>query len=483
MNKILKLGAGAALVLMYSSSWAALESVRPQQTMSKESQECADCHKDDNLGLYEQWGSSKHYGANVGCYECHVADPKDKDAFKHHGETIATIVSPKDCSTCHATEAKEQMESHHAFAGNIIGSLDNLLAEVVEGNRGMITPGFPGGNSAIAVNGCWQCHGSEVKVLGKGKLDPATWPNTGVGRINPDGSRGACTACHSRHAFDVAQVRHPDTCGRCHLGPDHPQKEIYEESPHGISFFTNEEDMNLGNSKWIPGEDYVTGPTCATCHMSATADLPVTHDVGDRISWNNRPPKSVRPEVADKKMGLPGQNKSWQKRREDMQNVCASCHADNFVTSFYEQYDAVVHLYNDKFGGPGGELYKAAKPLLRPAKFSNKLDWIWFKIWHHEGRRMRMGASMQAPDYTHWLGAFMVSEHFYIGMMDELERLVDKGMASSDPLKVEAAKKLQAKMDEVLAQDNHKWFNNEMDPKEMAARKAAAKKFKAQYQK
>ena len=27
--------------------------------------------------------------------------------------------------------------------------------------------------------------------------DPATWPNTGIGRINPDGSEGSCTACHS----------------------------------------------------------------------------------------------------------------------------------------------------------------------------------------------------------------------------------------------------------------------------------------------
>ena len=37
----------------------------------------------------------------------------------------------------------------------------------------MVTPGFQNGNSAAAVNGCWQCHGSEVKVLPGGKLDAA----------------------------------------------------------------------------------------------------------------------------------------------------------------------------------------------------------------------------------------------------------------------------------------------------------------------
>ena len=69
--------------------------------------------------------------------------------------------------------------SHHARAGEILASLDNVLAEKAAG--------MPG-NIADAVNGCWQCHGSEVKVAAGGKLDSTTWPNTGIGRINPDGS-------------------------------------------------------------------------------------------------------------------------------------------------------------------------------------------------------------------------------------------------------------------------------------------------------
>ena len=28
-----------------------------------------------------------------------------------------------------------------------------------------------------------------------------------------------------------------------------------------------------------------------------------------------------------------------------------------------------------------------------------------YLIWHHDGRRWRMGASMMAPDWTHWNGA------------------------------------------------------------------------------
>ncbi|MFT7464719.1 MAG: hydroxylamine dehydrogenase, partial [Pseudohongiellaceae bacterium] len=253
--------------------------------MSSTTKECVDCHRKESNALYEQWGESRHYRANVGCYECHRAEPGEVDAFRHYDSTIATIVSPKDCARCHSREVEEFSTSHHAKAARILGSLDNVLAEVVEGNHSLITEAFPGGSSPAAVSGCWQCHGTEVKVLAGGKLDPATWPNTGIGRINPDGSEGSCSACHSRHTFSVAVARRPENCGKCHMGPDHPQLEIYEESKHGVAFHANEDAMNLDSAKWIVGEDYFAAPTCATCHMSATKNQPVTHDVGLRISW------------------------------------------------------------------------------------------------------------------------------------------------------------------------------------------------------
>jgi nitrate/TMAO reductase-like tetraheme cytochrome c subunit len=49
--------------------------------MSNETKECVKCHMKDNPGIVQQWGRSKHYGANVGCYECHQADEGDVDAY------------------------------------------------------------------------------------------------------------------------------------------------------------------------------------------------------------------------------------------------------------------------------------------------------------------------------------------------------------------------------------------------------------------
>ncbi len=478
----------AAGLLVWMFQGQAMASVKePPKEFSKETKQCVKCHKKNNPGIVQQWGHSKHYRAKVGCYECHKAEKGDPDAFLHDDKKvkklISIIVSPKDCGNCHEKQVKENSESHHAQAGKILGSLDNLLAEVVEGNSEFLTDGFPNGNSAAAVNGCWQCHGSPVKVLEDGELDPATWPNSGIGRLNPDGSNGACSACHARHEFSVAQARQPETCGKCHLGPDHPQKEIYEESKHGIQFATHRAKMDLSSPKWIPGEDFFTGPTCSTCHMGATRNQPVTHDVGMRISWNNRPPVSIRPEKADAKMGLPGANVNWEERRDNMKDVCAACHNEEWVDNFYVQYDGLIKLYNEKFGKPGLALYKLAKPLLKPAKFSNKLDWIWFEVWHHEGRRARHGASMMGPDYTHWHGTYEVAKHFYTEMVPELERLVAEGKASSDPKKQKAAKALQAKLDEVLNAKNHRWYLDKMDPKEKERRKKAAAEFKKRYSK
>ncbi|MBN1514924.1 MAG: NapC/NirT family cytochrome c [Phycisphaerae bacterium] len=474
-------GAWVAAVVFLCGAGPAVGQTWGLAEMSKESRACVDCHKMEDPAVYQQWGSSNHFRANISCYECHAAREDDPDAFRHEGQWIATIVSPKDCARCHVKETTEFGASHHSKGARILGSLDNTLAEIVEGNRGMVTPAFQQGVAASAVMGCWQCHGTEIKVLPGGKLDPATWPNTGIGRINPDGSEGSCSACHSRHAFSAEQARNPDNCGKCHMGPDHPQMEIYYESKHGIAFRAYKDRLNLDSPKWIVGEDYSHAPTCATCHMSATRNQPVSHDVGLRISWNNRPAVSIRPEESDAKMGLPGAAINWQTRRASMKDVCLTCHQPQWVDNFYVQYDSLIELYHAKFARPGLELYALAKPLLRPAEFSNPIDFTWYEIWHHEGRRARHGASMMGPDYTHWHGTYEVAKHFYSEYVPELQELIEHGRQSEDVGKKAAAETLAAKLDEVLNSQDHQWYLNRMDPAEKERRDKQREEFQKRY--
>lgn len=148
---------------------------------------------------------------------------------------------------------------------------------------------------------------------------------------------------------------------------------------------------------------------------------------------------SIRPEISDARMGLAGAGVPWQTRCLNMQDVCLNCHNKQWVENFYVQYDSLVELYNTKFGRPGSELYSLAGPLLSQVKFANPLDFVWYEIWHHAGRRARHGASMMGPDYTHWHGTYEVAKRWYTEFIPELERLVKEGMASGQDEQVKAA--------------------------------------------
>lgn len=470
-NVLLRLSLMAACILLTGSAAFVLQleeanAAMPSGEYGKDwgdpkGEECVLCHRKHSPGLYSEWNKSKHGQRGVNCLDCHKADGKDKDGFRHKGQLISIIVTPKDCARCHNKEYEEMTGSHHANAANILNSMDNLLGEVI------------GGPEAVNA-GCRQCHGSIIEIGEDGKPLPTTWPNTGIGRINPDGSKGSCTACHARHRFSQAQARTPDTCGKCHIGPDHPQIEVYNESKHGIIYHAKVNEMNLDSEKWEAGVDYSAAPTCASCHMSAGGGEKPTHNVGERISWTLRPAVSQKinlvklqngeeydvpegqpiPKVGSKAKGSKViEVLTWRQRRLKMQNVCTACHSDSVILGHYNQFDKVVNLYNEKFAKPigaiMGELHKSGK--LTKAPYDEKIEWVWWEIWHHEGRRARHGASMSGPDYTWWHGMYEVAKHTYFDFIPELKELV--GEKEAEKLLVKYFKPIPG----------HDWYFNGLD--------------------
>jgi len=144
--------------------------------------------------------------------------------------------------------------------------------------------------------------------------------------------------------------------------------------------------------------------------------------------------------------------KSWELRREDMRIVCQQCHGVQVVENFYKQFDDVVVTYNDKFAKPAQILFeKAQAEGLVSGMFNSKLGWQWWELWHHEGRRARIGASKMAPDYTHWHGLYDVAENFYHEFLPELMRLAEEH--GKGPMFQEA-------VDRILAKPEHQWSQN-----------------------
>ncbi|HEX8989520.1 MAG TPA: multiheme c-type cytochrome [Rhodocyclaceae bacterium] len=451
---------------------SAAPATAPARVKSKEDIEigkvCIECHKKETPGITTEWQKSAHFSEKVDCYDCHKGTNGEKGVVRHEKDKagkpmyIQTIVTPKRCATCHEKEVAQQQRSHHAKAGQILASLDNIMGEVI------------GGPAAVNA-GCRQCHGQEVKVDAlSGEATPETWPNTGIGRKNLDGSLGSCSACHGRHRFSAAQARTPDTCGKCHLGPDHPQKEIYDESKHGILYRANVGEMKLDSKKWVAGVTYSAAPTCATCHMSATRTQGVTHDVGERISWTLRPPISSKlnmvrlsngdefdqpegkalPKVGDEVKGAKVvEVLTWEDRRKKMTNVCFACHGSNVIQGHYKQFDDVVNLYNEKFAKPVAAAMKELQDrgYITAAPFDEKIEWTWWEIWHHEGRRARHGASMMGPDYTWWHGMYEVAQNTYFKWIPEMREAVMKKDGNE-----KAADEILAKYFKPI--DGHDWY-------------------------
>lgn len=526
---IIALLSAAFIVSLIFVQW--MEIVRKQQeagigvrhvSIPVSSENCVKCHQQASPGIIDHWKGSTHAVKGVGCVECHQAQKEDADAFDHYGALIAVVVTPRDCGRCHQTETKEFLASHHARAGNILASLDNFLAETVEGARAPFNPHSPTpGRDVSMVNGmasvdtgCKQCHGGKVSLeatdgslisvdelkpdadgkptnkdiiskikkasTGRPILAASTWPNTGIGRLNLDGSLGSCSACHSRHDFSPRRARQPENCGKCHLGPDHPQEEIYEESKHGVAYRDLREHMNLDAKDWVLGKDYSQAPTCATCHMSANTrnGAKVTHDPGERISWTNRPPVSLAMDTdlngevvkeTDPAKRRELVKSTWQDKRAQMKNVCSHCHTENYVDSFYKQYDDFVVNYNEKFAKPGQKIMAALKEqkLISPTEFDEEIEWTWFYLWHHEGRRARHGASMMAPDYAHWHGMYEVADRFYQKLIPQARKLAHQADEAGKKTEAEAVRKA---IDDILARPEHKWYEqNKVKPTAAAA--------------
>ncbi len=387
---------------------------------------CIQCHKREHPGIFADWANSGHASSNITCIDCHKAQEHDPDVAKDHYEQyeksdsewgrekyqvpVSGVVTPKDCSRCHPDEAEQYSRSKHANTLEIIWKIDPWL------NKGM--------NSNVErTSGCYYCHGTVLKTE-DGNLTPDTWPNVGVGRHNPDGSKGSCTSCHTRHRFSIMEARKPEACGQCHLGPDHPQIEIYMESKHGDIYtaFGDQYNWDSAPGTWTPGVDY-RGPTCASCHMSGAGTVKTTHDVTERLSWETQAPLTVRPSEFKP---LPAKT-NWKVEREKMQEICMQCHGNNWVTDHYETLDQVIGEYNSVYFRPAknmlDKLYE--KGLLDKERFfDEKLENEFYELWHHEGRRARMGAAMMAPDYAWWHGFYECKQRFN-GFMQEAGELIE----------------------------------------------------------
>ena len=260
--------------------------------------------------------------------------------------------------------------------------------------------------------GCFHCHGTVLKVGADGRLDPLTWPNVGVGRLNLDGSWGSCAACHTPAPLlpgRGAPAR--DLPASAIWGRITPKRRSTPSPSTGAIYRSAGTTWNFeaAPGAWTAGVDY-RAPTCAACHMSGSGGVLTTHDAGERLSWELQAPLTIRPgEFKPWPSPVP-----WTKARAAMQAVCLQCHGQAWgAKPLRPAGRSGQGLQPGSYYLPSkaklDQLY--AKGLLPPGALFQSPLWVeFYELWHHEGRRARMGTAMMAPDYAWWHGLLRVQE-------------------------------------------------------------------------
>jgi hypothetical protein len=376
---------GFALVVQAISKAGQPSTIGRINVLENSNDPCVVCHTNATPGIVDQYGHSSMAAAKVSCIDCHGVTADYAGAVQHEGTSILASPTAAKCAKCHQNEVAQFNQSRHGIPSYVavFGSTDlspEMLAQFEAVPEGSFDPAkarnaiFAMEGPAITRFACESCHD--------------------IGKPAADGSVGQCQKCHLRHEFSLEQVRKPETCNNCHIGPDHPQWEIYQESAHGIAYATMGHTWNWEAEPGTLTTLDFPAPTCALCHISGFGGAGTTHDVGDRLTWFLAAQISKR-------------RPAWQDNMVRMQSVCLECHNRNFIATFYSDADLGVEAINARVL----EADQIIQPLndqglLTPEAFDEPIDFVYFENWHHWGRTAKFGMWMQGADYTQWHGAY-----------------------------------------------------------------------------
>ncbi len=343
---------------------------------AEKKESCQSCHEKQTPAVVRVWNSAAHAERGVECDDCHG----NEYGTDHEQGSKRIIVEAYICARCHEDAAKGHFTGKHGIgfrAGRACTRNLRPTPEIRAGCKDCHEKGsaLPRQNAECARflaqtpemqrQGCLSCHKIEVR----------------------------CDACHTSHDTDLAIVRDPAVCGTCHMGPDHPQFEMWKSSRHGVLFE-------------LKGRGY--SPDCITCHMPEG-----THNVSAGIS-----------------MGLFGQKYPDERRaaeREKMMEVCTSCHSTSLAEvnlkdgdEIQKQSKALVNEAASIIRGLEEDGLLLPSPSERPEhplsgqnleigpqmiyEDLSEVEAIFFRMKKFYYIITYKGVFHQNPDYAHWYG-------------------------------------------------------------------------------
>lgn len=360
---------------------------------------CLDCHEKKTPRIVENWRMSAH-AEKVSCTGCH-----GDNIEANHQRTLT--VDAARCGACHKTAFADHSRSKHGQAhraGRACTRNERVTEEQKKSCALCHKPGsaepsldtecamFLAQSPEMRSQGCSACHLVEAR----------------------------CDTCHTKHGTGLDTARDPGTCGTCHMGPDHPQLEMWETSRHGVLY-------KQGGRE--------AAPSCTTCHMRAGS-----HNVSRGISLG-----TTKEEAGKRK-----------NERDYMLTICAECHTRNLsarnlddADRIEEQSAALVSEAREIIEGLQKDGLLQPSPAERPAHsllgktfvigphmlYENLsfVESLFFKMRTFYAATAYKGAFHQNPDYAHWYGnaplkltlSEIRSEALLLRQVDALKKRID----------------------------------------------------------
>ncbi|MDT8441511.1 MAG: multiheme c-type cytochrome [Desulfuromonadales bacterium] len=331
---------------------------------------CLDCHRTATPGAVAQWQGSAHFD-KVSCAGCHG---EDHQAMLDGRQAVDAGV----CGRCHERAYAEHVASRHGLSLQAGWGCTRTLPD-------------------RDPRECRFCHeegSTEPKATvhcARFLAQTAEMRSLGCNRCHQVES--SCASCHTNHLTDLEPIRRPEACATCHMGPDHPQWEMWQTSRHGVLYTTMGEQV---------------GPSCQTCHMPDGS-----HDVSFGITLTS----AMAPLDATLRAS----------RRDEMLGVCQSCHARGFAERDLQSSDAVrtqsvalvkeataiVQDLNDRNLLVPAPSERPPHPLLGQKlvvdgqmlyEDYSHIERLLFKMKKYDLAKAVKGAYHQNPAYTHWYG-------------------------------------------------------------------------------
>ncbi len=310
----------------------------PWDRVPQESRACLKCHVDKGItgSAIRDWQLSKHFATGVGCAACHLPIKDAAGAIINsttacEDKRVRRRVSPRNCAACHTPQFQQFPSGKHAVAW--VAMMAALTTP--EQSKAVVEP----------EKLCGACHG--------------------IGR-----DEGKCDSCHTRHLFSAAEARRPQACMTCHMGPIHPQWEMFATSKHGMIYAVEGAGWNWSSplADWFKNPAQASAnrprsPVCATCHMP-NGDHAVRTAWGQQalrlpendpewlqyrqkiliglglLTLDGEPTAHLDVVKVGKVARLSAEG--WQAERDRMVNVCAQCHARSFAQQNLEAADSIL---------------------------------------------------------------------------------------------------------------------------------------------